>query len=169
MGKKKVAREKTEHVGLVVKQETLQRGVERTATTTCTPLLKMRVKALKRRLTMMESCKRGVCCACSLSATSRAFSRDAGFFLDSAAGNHTQAPSVSGHTSQPSSSSHEGSHDAILRSCARHGGAATADRGFFSAAVGRRRGCRGIFGQMVQWRLRHVGCGRLVLRIRLGP
>ena len=60
-GKKKVAREKTEHVGLVVKLETLQRGVERTATTTCTPLLKMRVKALKKRLTMMKSCKRGAC------------------------------------------------------------------------------------------------------------
>ena len=110
----------------------MQRGVERTATTTCTPLVKMRVKALKTRLTMMKSCRRGVCCACSLSATSRkrqgrrASSRDARFFLDSAAGNHTQAPSVSGHTSQSWSSSHEGSHGAILRSCVRHGGAATA-------------------------------------------
>ena len=109
----------------------MQRGVERTATTTCAPLMKMRAKALEKRLTMMKSCKRGACCACSLSATSRASSRDAGFFLDSAAGNHTQAPSVSGHTSQSSSSSHEGSHGAILRSCVRHGGAATANRGVF--------------------------------------
>ena len=36
--KRKVAREKTEHVGLVVaKQDTLQRGVKRMATRICTP------------------------------------------------------------------------------------------------------------------------------------
>ena len=36
-GKRKAGREKTEHVGRVVKQVTLQRGVERAATKTCTP------------------------------------------------------------------------------------------------------------------------------------
>ena len=39
----KVAREKTGHVGLVVKQDTLQRGVEREATQMCTPSMKMKV------------------------------------------------------------------------------------------------------------------------------
>ena len=59
--REKVAREKTEHVGLVVKQYTLQRGVEREATTICTPLMKMTVKTLKKHLTMMKGCKRGFC------------------------------------------------------------------------------------------------------------
>ena len=43
-GKRKVAREKIEHVTLAVKQHTLQRGVEKAATKTCTPLMKMRVR-----------------------------------------------------------------------------------------------------------------------------
>ena len=54
-GKKKVPREKTDHVGLVLKQDTLQRGVDWEATTTCTLLMKI----LKKHMTMMKSCK---CC-----------------------------------------------------------------------------------------------------------
>ena len=37
-GKRRVAREKPEHVGRVARQATLQRGVEREATKTCTPM-----------------------------------------------------------------------------------------------------------------------------------
>ena len=36
-GKRKVAREKPEHVGRVARQDTLQRGVIKKATTNCTP------------------------------------------------------------------------------------------------------------------------------------
>ena len=43
-----------EHVGRVVKQETLQHGVERAAITD-------ESKTLKKNLTMMKSCKCGVC------------------------------------------------------------------------------------------------------------
>ena len=46
-GKRKTARENTEHVGPVVTQNTLQRGVERAGTKVCRPLMKMRVKTLK--------------------------------------------------------------------------------------------------------------------------
>ena len=56
-----MARENTEHVGLVVKKDTLQRDVEREATQICTPLMKITVKTLKRYVTMMKRCKRGVC------------------------------------------------------------------------------------------------------------
>ena len=59
-GKREAAKEKTEHVGLVEEQDTLQRGVERAATETCTPLMKMRLKTLKKHLTMMKSCRRRV-------------------------------------------------------------------------------------------------------------
>ena len=38
----------------------VQRGVERAATRTCTPLLKMRKNTLKKHLTMMKRCERGV-------------------------------------------------------------------------------------------------------------
>ena len=58
----KVARVTAERVGLVLKQDALQRGAERTAKKkTCTPLMKMRVNKSKKHLTMMTSCKRGVC------------------------------------------------------------------------------------------------------------
>ena len=60
-GKREAAREKTEHVGRVAKQDTLQRGVERAARKTCAPLMKMRLKTLKKHLTTMKSCKRGAC------------------------------------------------------------------------------------------------------------
>ena len=50
------AREKPEHVGLVVKQETLQRGVRTGGNNNLYAM-----KALKKRLTMMKSCKRGAC------------------------------------------------------------------------------------------------------------
>ena len=60
-GNRKVAREKTEHVGLVAKQHTLQRGVERETTKTCTQLMKLRVKTLQKHLTTMKSCKRVAC------------------------------------------------------------------------------------------------------------
>ena len=36
-------------------------AVESAATQTCTPFTKMRVKTLKKHLTLMKSCKRGVC------------------------------------------------------------------------------------------------------------
>ena len=60
-GRKAVARmeakdkrkEAREHVGIVAKQDTLQCGVERAATTTCTPLM-------KKHLTMMKNCTCGV-------------------------------------------------------------------------------------------------------------
>ena len=44
--KRKVAREETDLVGLVVKLDTLQRGVDRGATTNCTPLMKTRANTL---------------------------------------------------------------------------------------------------------------------------
>ena len=50
MGKEKVAREKTELVGCVVNEDSLQRGVEREATTNCTPLMKMTVKNIEETL-----------------------------------------------------------------------------------------------------------------------
>ena len=53
-------KEAREHVGIVVKQDALQCGVETAATTTCTPLTKMRMKSLKKHLTTMKSCKCGV-------------------------------------------------------------------------------------------------------------
>ena len=40
MGKTRIASEKTEHVGLVVKQATMQRGVERAATPTTQQLVR---------------------------------------------------------------------------------------------------------------------------------
>ena len=46
-GKRKVAREKPEHVGRVARQDTLQRVVEKEATT-----MKMTVKTLKKQLTI---------------------------------------------------------------------------------------------------------------------
>ena len=58
---RKVARETTQHVGFAVKQDTLQHGVERAATNICTPVMKMTVNMLKKYLTVMKSCKRGVC------------------------------------------------------------------------------------------------------------
>ena len=58
-GKSTVAWETAEHVGLVVKQYPLQRGVEKEETKSC--LMKMTVKTLKKHLTMMRSCNRGVC------------------------------------------------------------------------------------------------------------
>ena len=60
-GKRKEVREKPEHVGLVASQATLQRGVEKEATTTCTPLMKVTVKSMKKQLTMRKIRKRGVC------------------------------------------------------------------------------------------------------------
>ena len=60
-GKRNVARENTEHVGLVVKYDTLQRGVEREETQTCTLLRKMTVKTLKKQLTMMRSSLQASC------------------------------------------------------------------------------------------------------------
>ena len=36
----------------------ISRGVEREATTICTPLMKMRVKTLKNHLTIMKNCTR---------------------------------------------------------------------------------------------------------------
>ena len=59
-GKRKVTKEKTKGLGLAVKQDTLHRGVEREATTSCTPLTKMKLKTLKKLLIMKKSCKRGV-------------------------------------------------------------------------------------------------------------
>ena len=53
-------RETAERVGLVATQDTLQRGVKREATRTSMPLMTMRAKSLKKHLTMMKSCKRGV-------------------------------------------------------------------------------------------------------------
>ena len=44
-GKRKASREKPEHVRRVAKQYALQRGVEKEATTNCTPLMKMTVKS----------------------------------------------------------------------------------------------------------------------------
>ena len=60
-GKRKVAREKPEHVGRVARQATLRRGVEKVATNMCTPLMKMTVKTLKNKLTTKKICKH---CAC---------------------------------------------------------------------------------------------------------
>ena len=44
----------------VAKQGILQHDVEREATHSCPPLMKTRAKPLKKRLTVMKSCKRGV-------------------------------------------------------------------------------------------------------------
>ena len=41
------------------KQDTSQRGVEREATTTCTPLMEMTVTTVKKHMTMMKICKQG--------------------------------------------------------------------------------------------------------------
>ena len=59
--KRKVAREKPEHVGRVARQATMQRGVEKEAAPMCTPLMQMPVKTLKKQQTMRKICKRGVC------------------------------------------------------------------------------------------------------------
>ena len=53
-----MAREKLEHVGRVARQATLQRGVEKVATTICTPLMEMTVKTLKKQLTVRRSASR---------------------------------------------------------------------------------------------------------------
>ena len=53
--------QKPEHVGRVARQATLQRGVDKVATKSCTPLTKMTVETLKKQLTMRKTCKHGVC------------------------------------------------------------------------------------------------------------
>ena len=53
-GKRKVAREKPEHVGRVARQATLHRVVEKETTTICTALTKMTVKTLKKEATDHE-------------------------------------------------------------------------------------------------------------------
>ena len=60
-GRRKVARERPEHVGRVARRATLQRGVEKVATNMCSPLTKTTVKTLKKQLTMRKICKHGVC------------------------------------------------------------------------------------------------------------
>ena len=60
-GRREVAVQKPEHVGRVARQDTLQRGVEKVATTISTPLMKMTVKTLKKQLTRRRICKHGVC------------------------------------------------------------------------------------------------------------
>ena len=60
-GKRKVAMEKPENLGRVARQATMEHGVEKEATTFCTPLMKMTVKTLKKQLAMKKICKRGVC------------------------------------------------------------------------------------------------------------
>ena len=58
-GKKQVARKKPEYVGRVARQDTLQRSVEKGATTHSTPLMKLTVKTLEKQLTMRKICKDG--------------------------------------------------------------------------------------------------------------
>ena len=60
-GKRNVARERPEHVGRVARQDTLQLGVERVATTICTPLIKTTLKTPKNQLTTKKILKHGVC------------------------------------------------------------------------------------------------------------
>ena len=60
-GMREAAREKPEHLGRVARQATMQRGVEKEATTSCTPWMKMTVKTLKVQLSLKKICKRGVC------------------------------------------------------------------------------------------------------------
>ena len=53
--------EKPQHVGRVARQATLQRGVDKVVTKSCTPWTKMTVETLKKQLTMRKMCKHGVC------------------------------------------------------------------------------------------------------------
>ena len=57
--KRKVARATAERAGLVAKQDTSQRGAMTEATRTSLPLMKMRVKTLKKHLSMTKRCMRG--------------------------------------------------------------------------------------------------------------
>ena len=59
-GKRRVTREEPEHVGRVAKQDTLQPGARKEATTICTPSMKMTVKTSKNQLTTKKICKHGV-------------------------------------------------------------------------------------------------------------
>ena len=59
-GKRRVAREKPEHVGRVARHDTLQPGARQEATAICTPSMKMTVKTSKNELTTKKICKHGV-------------------------------------------------------------------------------------------------------------
>ena len=60
--KRKVARVTAERVGLAFKQTgRIAASCRKDGKKTCTPLMKMRVNKSKKHLTMMTSCKRGVC------------------------------------------------------------------------------------------------------------
>ena len=60
-GKRKVASEKPELAGRVVKQDTLQLGVEKVATEICMPLKRRTVSIVKKPPISKKICKHGVC------------------------------------------------------------------------------------------------------------